>query len=260
MMVLKMRIYFQIILFGIMISSVSFAQSARSLINEGVDLYHKGKAVDAEVNFKKGLEKEANSFTAKFNLGDAYYKQERYDEAIKSYQSALAESKTNAQKAEIYHNIGNTLLKDKKLDESIEAYKQALKLNPLDSETKYNLSYALKQKDDQKRRSMNNSGNRCPSAVFDVGRGPGNGAGGRNPAEEGHGDVSHPLGHQLHVGAVAHAGHAVGHHRGKQRFDGPQQGDGQGWSHQLRQHCPIQAGQSRHGRDHCVHIQGPHDL
>jgi len=133
-----------------MISSVSFAQSARSLINEGVDLYHKGKAVDAEVNFKKGLEKEANSFTAKFNLGDAYYKQERYDEAIKSYQSALAESKTNAQKAEIYHNIGNTLLKDKKLDESIEAYKQALKLNPLDSETKYNLSYALKQKDDQK--------------------------------------------------------------------------------------------------------------
>jgi len=153
MMVLKMRIYFQIILFGIMISSVSFAQSARSLINEGVDLYHKGKAVDAEVNFKKGLEKEANSFTAKFNLGDAYYKQERYDEAIKSYQSALAESKTNAQKAEIYHNIGNTLLKDKKLDESIEAYKQALKLNPLDSETKYNLSYALKQKDDQKNKN-----------------------------------------------------------------------------------------------------------
>lgn len=150
MMVLKMKTFLQIILFGITISSVAFAQSARSLINEGVDLYHKGKAADAEVNFKKGLEKEKNNYAAKFNLGDAYYKQERYDEAIKSYQSALAESKTNKQKAEIYHNIGNTFLKNKKLDESIEAYKQALKLNPSDTETKYNLSYALKQKNDQK--------------------------------------------------------------------------------------------------------------
>lgn len=153
MMVLKMKTYSQIILFGIMISSVSFAQSTRSLINEGVDMYHKGKVADAEVNFKKGLEKEANNYAAKFNLGDAYYKQERYDEAIKSYQSALAESKTNLQKAEIYHNIGNTFLKDKKLDQSIEAYKQALKLNPSDAETKYNLSYALKQKNDQKNKN-----------------------------------------------------------------------------------------------------------
>ena len=68
----------------------------------------------------------------------------------------LAESKTNVEKANVYHNIGNALLKDKKIDKSIDAYKQALKLNPDDPSTKYNLSYALKQKNDKKNKNKKN--------------------------------------------------------------------------------------------------------
>lgn len=122
-----------------------FAQSTRDLVNKGVDLYKKGKMTDAEVNFKKGVEKDPKNFVTNFNLGDAYYKQKRFDEAIKSYKSALTESKTDDQKSRIYHNIGNSYLQDKKIKESIDAYKKALKLNPNDQETKYNLSYALNQ-------------------------------------------------------------------------------------------------------------------
>lgn len=121
------------------------AQSTRSLVNKGVDLYNKGKMNDAEVNFKKGVDKSPKNLQANFNLGDAYYKNKRYDEAIKAFQKALLTSKDKKFKSKVYHNIGNSFLKKKKLKESIEAYKNALKLNPNDEQTKYNLSYALQQ-------------------------------------------------------------------------------------------------------------------
>jgi Ca-activated chloride channel family protein len=131
------------------------AQSVRSLNNKGVDLYKEGKFADSEVNFKKGNLKEPKNFETSFNLGDAYFKQERYDDAIKSYRSALEESENPDQKANVYHNIGNSLLKDKKIKESIEAYKNSLKLNPNDEDTKYNLSYALSLLKNQQNQQQN---------------------------------------------------------------------------------------------------------
>jgi Ca-activated chloride channel family protein len=138
-----------IFLLFISLTSFLFAQSTRGLVNKGVDYYNGKKFSDAEVNFKKGSEKSPENFEAKFNLGDAYYKQQRYDEAIKSFQSALANAKTDEEKAKIYHNVGNSLLKSQKIKESIGAYKEALKLNPNDQDTKYNLSYALNMLNNQ---------------------------------------------------------------------------------------------------------------
>jgi len=133
-------------------SQESFSQSLRRLVNEGVENYNEGNFSDAAVNFKKGVEKSPESFEAKFNLGDAYFKQERFDEAIKSYNSAMAFAKDDLDTARVHYNIGNSLLKAQKINESIEEYKKSLKLNPGDQEAKYNLSYALellKNKNDQ---------------------------------------------------------------------------------------------------------------
>ena len=137
----------------------SFSQSTRGLVNKGVDDYNDKKFSDAEVNFKKGSEKTPENFEAKFNLGDAYYKQQRYDEAIKSFQSALANAKTDEEKAKIYHNVGNSLLKSQKIKESIGAYEESLKLNPNDQETKYNLSYALNMLKNQNQNKKQNQKN-----------------------------------------------------------------------------------------------------
>jgi len=143
------------ILFITIIAVTGFAQSTRGLINDGVDYYEDNKFSDAEVNFKKGAEQTPESYEAKFNLGDTYYKQERYDEAIKSFQSAFTNAKTDGEKANLHYNVGNSLLKSQKLDESIEAYKESLKLNPNDMETKYNLSYALNMKNNQQQDQQN---------------------------------------------------------------------------------------------------------
>jgi len=139
---------------ALIFSNVSFAQ--RDIINEGVDFYDQKKFADAEVNFKKGLEKASDSFEANFNLGDAYYKQGRYDESIKSFQSSLELTEDPDLKAKTFHNIGNSLLKSQKIKESIEAYKNALKINPNDKETKYNLSYALSLLEKQQNQQQQN--------------------------------------------------------------------------------------------------------
>jgi len=141
-----------------------FTQSNRSVLNDGVDKYEQKKYTDAEVDFRKVVDASPKNFEANFNLGTSYYKQQKYDEAVKAFTSSFEGAKDNESKAKVFHNIGNSLLKNKKIEESIEAYKNALKLNPNDNDTKYNLSYALellknkdkndkndKNKDDQKK-------------------------------------------------------------------------------------------------------------
>jgi tetratricopeptide (TPR) repeat protein len=134
-----------LILFFLMVIFLpsTFSQSLRGLVNDGVDQYADGNFSDAEVNFKKGTDKVPDNFEAQFNLGDAYFKQQRYDEAIKSYQSSLAIARNDIEKSKVHYNVGNSLLKSQKIEESIEEYKKSLKLNPDDQEAKYNLSYAL---------------------------------------------------------------------------------------------------------------------
>lgn len=121
------------------------AQSLRSLNNDGVDKYKKNNFTEAEVNFRKGIENKSDEFIPHFNLGDAYYKQGKYDDAIKSYQQSISKTEDKNLKAKAHYNIGNSLLKSDKLKESIEAYKNSLKMNPNDNDAKYNLSFALKK-------------------------------------------------------------------------------------------------------------------
>jgi len=138
-----MKIYKLFFLLVLLLYYPIDAQSKRSLVNEGVEHYKSGKFADAEVNFKKSLEKDPNMFQGHFNLGDAYYKQGRYDEALQEYKNSISFTEDKNHQSKVYHNIGNSLLKSQKYQESIGAYKNALKLNPDDLETKYNLSYAL---------------------------------------------------------------------------------------------------------------------
>ncbi|RJQ58265.1 MAG: tetratricopeptide repeat protein [Stygiobacter sp.] len=138
------------------LGSVS-AQSKRSLNNDGVDLYKEKKFADAEVKFKKSLEKDPELFQGHFNLGDTYYKQGRYDEAIQSYKNSLGLTDDKEKQSKAFHNIGNALLKQQKYEDGIGAYKNALKTNPNDLETKYNLSYALNMlKQNQNKQNQQN--------------------------------------------------------------------------------------------------------
>jgi tetratricopeptide (TPR) repeat protein len=133
------------------------AQSERSLVREGNRQYGDNKFSDAEVNYRKAIEKDKELREAPFNLGDALYKQGRFSEAAEQYQLSAGRSPDATTKAQSFYNLGNSLLKDKKYPESIGAYKEALKVNPGDEDTKYNLEYAkamLKQQQQQQNKDQ----------------------------------------------------------------------------------------------------------
>ena len=126
------------------------AQEERSLAREGNKYFDKQKYADAEASFKKALEKKSNFPEAIFNLGDAMYKQGRYDDAAKQFELAAKLLSDTIFKAKAYHNMGNCSLEKKEYEDAVKAYKQALKFNPTDKDTKYNLAYAnAKLKDKQ---------------------------------------------------------------------------------------------------------------
>ncbi len=134
------------------------AQTVRSTIRDGNRAYEKGKYSDAEVEYKKALQQDAKSHPGLFNLGDALYKQQRYDEAMREYNNAAVATKSSENKASSYYNLGNSFFKANKFPESIEAYKQALRTNPDDEDARYNLQLALdrmKQQQQNKNQQKN---------------------------------------------------------------------------------------------------------
>ena len=127
----------------------AYSQAERKYIREGNGEYKDGNYQQAEVEYRKALEKDPQSYPADFNLGNALYKQKQYDAAASKY-SALAGNEHNKQKlSRYYYNLGNSLFQKQKYSESIEAYKNALRNNPTDMDAKHNLQLALQMLNQQ---------------------------------------------------------------------------------------------------------------
>jgi Ca-activated chloride channel homolog len=128
----------------------AFAQKERKYIRQGNKEFESTNFENSEVSYRKAVDlEEEKTHEPAFNVGDALYKQEKYEDAIKQFESLADVEVSKEEKAKIYHNLGNSLLQNNKLKESVEAYKNALRNNPNDLETKYNLAYAQKKLEQQ---------------------------------------------------------------------------------------------------------------
>jgi len=140
-----------IFLFTLLITALSInAQKERKFIREGNSVYEDKDYLDAEINYRKALEKNNDSFEAQFNIGDALFKQEKYDKAAEQFEVLAETYKENEHLAKAFHNLGNSQFALKEYEKSIASYKQALKLNPEDNQTRYNLIAAMKMLQQQK--------------------------------------------------------------------------------------------------------------
>lgn len=136
-------------------ATMLIAQPAQKYIRSGNSAYKNGHFKDAEIDYRKAQAKSPNSDKVKYNLGNALYKQNNFEEATEQYNQLTKSDKNSASKSDIYYNLGNSLLQEKKYSESIEAYKAALRLNPKDEDIRYNLAYALTKLQQQKKNDQN---------------------------------------------------------------------------------------------------------
>ena len=84
-----------------------------------------------------------------------YTEKNNTEEAVKSYDNAIANTKHNTVKQKAFYNKGVALQAAKKLPECIRAYENALILNPKDEDARQNLQRALKEQNKQQQQNKN---------------------------------------------------------------------------------------------------------
>jgi Ca-activated chloride channel homolog len=154
-----MRVSIGVLVLSIVCVGMAASQSMRSLMRDGNGQYKDQKFSDAEVSYRKALEKDQDFAPGHYNLGNSLYRQDKTDEAIRSFESATMKAESKDTKAEAYYNMGNAFMKGQKYQEAAKSYIESLKLNPNDQDTKYNLSYALeklKQQQQQQQQQKQN--------------------------------------------------------------------------------------------------------
>jgi Ca-activated chloride channel family protein len=131
-------------------SVVINAQSDKKFIRQGNREYEKNNFSDSEVSYRKAIDKNKQSPDAVFNVGDALYKQNKFEDAGKQFIENINQNADKNKKSAGLYNLG-------KVQESIDAYKGSLKLRPDNKEAKYNLAYAqdlLKQQQEQQQQQQ----------------------------------------------------------------------------------------------------------
>ncbi len=132
------------------------AQNSDALIRSG-NRYYKKKQVDQTLKqYQSAVQKTPDNPTANYNLGNAQFRKDSYEDAAKSYDATIANAKDKDMKEKGYYNKGVAMAKAKKLQESIDAWKSALRINADDSDARENLQKALMQQKQQQQQQQKN--------------------------------------------------------------------------------------------------------
>ena len=139
-----------------LVAMSGMAQTDRQYVRQGNKQYRAGDFANAEVSYRKAIEKNPRNPQAAYNLGNALMAQKKDSAAIEQFQNAAKLETNPMRKYRAFHNMGVICQGHKMYGEAIEAYKNALRLNPEDNETRYNLVLCKHQKNKQDQNQQQN--------------------------------------------------------------------------------------------------------
>jgi len=136
----------------------AMGDSFSSLNKKGNRAYKRGQELTQEGEKKKAVEawEEALRYyrdaeierpenpELSYNIGNAIYRQEKYEDALERYFKALSSDELEHQ-AWTHYNLGNALYRGGKYPEAIQAYQECLELTPEDQDAKFNLEFVRKK-------------------------------------------------------------------------------------------------------------------
>lgn len=139
---------------GLAVVGPASAQNGDALIRSG-NRYYKKKQIDQSLKqYQDATKKAPDDPTANYNLGNAQFRKNSFDDAVKSYDATVAHSSDKAVQEKALYNKGVAMIKQKKLEESIDAWKSALKIDPNDVDARENLTKALEEKKKQQQQQQ----------------------------------------------------------------------------------------------------------
>jgi len=120
------------------------AQSWQDSVADARKLYNRGEFKKAYQKYERIKKYVPASINLDEEIAQSAYKAGDYKSA-QTYYEKSALSKTNKSKAQSYFNLGNAFMKEQKYQQAIDAYKNSLRLFPNDDEVRYNLSEAIRK-------------------------------------------------------------------------------------------------------------------
>jgi tetratricopeptide (TPR) repeat protein len=117
--------------------------------NLGDAFFREGRMNEAVSQYQQTLAINPNNAEANYDLGNVFFQQGRTDEAIAQFQKTLAINPTDADVhynyADVHNNLGNAFLRQGRMDEAVAQFQEALKINPQDAQIHYNLGTAFRR-------------------------------------------------------------------------------------------------------------------
>ena len=136
-----------------------FAQKESNDVRKGNSHYRQQEFTEAEVDYRRAIETNKDSYEAHYNLGDALFKQDKYADAQTEFETAakMLDKKSDKERyAKSMHNIGNCNFAQQQYDKAVAAYQESLRANPKDNDTRYNLVKAMELLQQQQQQQQQN--------------------------------------------------------------------------------------------------------
>lgn len=133
-------------------------ENYRTLVHEGNQKYNRENYDGASSKYMEAIQFNDKDFTAHYNLGNALYKNKKYEEAKVEFEKAQKLSQTLPDKAAALYNLGNTYMQMNQPEKAADYYKQSLKQDPYNEATRKNYEIAkLKEKENQQKKNQENT-------------------------------------------------------------------------------------------------------
>jgi|GEM_PF-1440613 len=127
-------------------SSFAFAQNLFQKIppsiQRGMEAYQNERFEEANKAFEEALAHMPSNAQLEFNRGTTFFKQKKYHEALQSLERAR-ELDDGKLRGDVFYNMGNTYAAMGKDADAIASYRQALRVNPQDNMARHNLEFLL---------------------------------------------------------------------------------------------------------------------
>ena len=114
-------------------TAFGLAQDWKKDLNDARKLYKDTKYGESLKKYQSAQKHAPKNVDLSDEIAQSSYKANEFEKAEKIYNQSSSKKGNPSQKAKTYHNLGNSKMKQKKYDEAVEAYKESLRNNPKSS-------------------------------------------------------------------------------------------------------------------------------
>ncbi|MFC2449771.1 MAG: tetratricopeptide repeat protein [Flavobacteriaceae bacterium] len=139
-------------------TAIVFGQeNYKILMHKGNKNFDQKNYDEASQLYSEASQQKAKDFGSHYNLGNAFYRKEMYEDAIAQYEKSLENAKNENQRVSALYNMGNAYFQQGNSKKAVDSYKKALKLDPNNDKILHNLRIAQKKEEKKQNQSEKKS-------------------------------------------------------------------------------------------------------